>query len=198
MIFLCGNPREPFAAVLQSCCPSRRASSGFERRLPSEKQRGRLLSGGAFSAAFVPVADKLKRHLIETRKTRFDNFLSLFFFHRSMIRSRTDFVRTIFFSHFFFRFPTFFRFTSFLGGAGGTVGWSQTSNPSSLRETMIEVPDTTWADIGGLEEVKRELQEASHFFLWRELACRIFFSLLIVDLYTETYLSVFVLCPTVQ
>lgn len=35
----------------------------------------------------------------------------------------------------------------------------QTSNPSSLRETMVEVPDVTWADIGGLEDVKRELQE---------------------------------------
>lgn len=37
----------------------------------------------------------------------------------------------------------------------------QTSNPSSLRETMVEVPDVTWADIGGLEEVKQELQEVS-------------------------------------
>jgi len=33
------------------------------------------------------------------------------------------------------------------------------SNPSSLRETTVEVPNVTWADIGGLEEVKRELQE---------------------------------------
>ena len=40
------------------------------------------------------------------------------------------------------------------------VTW-QTSNPSSLRETMVEVPDVTWADIGGLEDVKRELQEVS-------------------------------------
>lgn len=24
---------------------------------------------------------------------------------------------------------------------------------------MVEVPDVTWADIGGLEDVKRELQE---------------------------------------
>lgn len=38
------------------------------------------------------------------------------------------------------------------------MAW-QTSNPSSLRETMVEVPDVTWADIGGLEDVKRELQE---------------------------------------
>jgi len=28
------------------------------------------------------------------------------------------------------------------------------SNPSSLRETVVEVPNTTWEDIGGLEEVK--------------------------------------------
>jgi len=32
-------------------------------------------------------------------------------------------------------------------------------NPSSLRETVVEVPTTTWDDIGGLDEVKRELQE---------------------------------------
>jgi transitional endoplasmic reticulum ATPase len=34
-----------------------------------------------------------------------------------------------------------------------------TSNPSSLRETVVEVPTTTWEDIGGLEDVKRELKE---------------------------------------
>eukprot|EP01027_Heterolobosea_sp_BB2_P027346 GEZU01042683.1.p1 GENE.GEZU01042683.1~~GEZU01042683.1.p1 ORF type:complete len:824 (-),score=392.77 GEZU01042683.1:121-2592(-) len=33
------------------------------------------------------------------------------------------------------------------------------SNPSALRETVVEVPTTTWDDIGGLLEVKRELQE---------------------------------------
>ncbi|XP_034452990.1 transitional endoplasmic reticulum ATPase isoform X2 [Hippoglossus hippoglossus] len=33
------------------------------------------------------------------------------------------------------------------------------SNPSALRETVAEVPQVNWADIGGLEEVKRELQE---------------------------------------
>ncbi|KAF6261897.1 cell division cycle protein 48 [Scenedesmus sp. NREL 46B-D3] len=33
------------------------------------------------------------------------------------------------------------------------------SNPSALRETVVEVPNTTWKDIGGLEGVKRELQE---------------------------------------
>jgi transitional endoplasmic reticulum ATPase len=34
-----------------------------------------------------------------------------------------------------------------------------TVNPSSLRETVVEVPNVSWDDIGGLDEVKRELQE---------------------------------------
>lgn len=34
-----------------------------------------------------------------------------------------------------------------------------TCNPSSLRETVIEVPNVKWEDIGGLEEVKKNLQE---------------------------------------
>lgn len=33
------------------------------------------------------------------------------------------------------------------------------SNPSALRETVAEVPQVSWQDIGGLDEVKRELQE---------------------------------------
>lgn len=33
------------------------------------------------------------------------------------------------------------------------------TNPSSLRETIVEVPNITWDDIGGLEEVKLSLQE---------------------------------------
>jgi transitional endoplasmic reticulum ATPase len=33
------------------------------------------------------------------------------------------------------------------------------SDPSTLRENKVEVPDVCWADIGGLEETKRELQE---------------------------------------
>lgn len=32
------------------------------------------------------------------------------------------------------------------------------SNPSALRETVVEVPNVSWEDIGGLEGVKRELQ----------------------------------------
>ena len=31
--------------------------------------------------------------------------------------------------------------------------------PSGMREVLVEVPDVTWADVGGLEEVKAELQE---------------------------------------
>jgi transitional endoplasmic reticulum ATPase len=33
------------------------------------------------------------------------------------------------------------------------------TNPSSLRETVVEVPNVSWEDIGGLEEVKKSLQE---------------------------------------
>eukprot|EP00574_Skeletonema_japonicum_P001344 CAMPEP_0201738784 /NCGR_PEP_ID=MMETSP0593-20130828/45432_1 /ASSEMBLY_ACC=CAM_ASM_000672 /TAXON_ID=267983 /ORGANISM="Skeletonema japonicum, Strain CCMP2506" /LENGTH=836 /DNA_ID=CAMNT_0048233013 /DNA_START=148 /DNA_END=2659 /DNA_ORIENTATION=+ len=33
------------------------------------------------------------------------------------------------------------------------------SNPSSLRETVVEVPNVSWDDIGGLADVKRDLKE---------------------------------------
>ncbi|CAF0828743.1 unnamed protein product [Didymodactylos carnosus] len=33
------------------------------------------------------------------------------------------------------------------------------SNSSALRDTVLEVPTVTWEDIGGLDDVKRELQE---------------------------------------
>jgi len=33
------------------------------------------------------------------------------------------------------------------------------TNPSSLRETVVEIPNVTWDDIGGLEETKKDLQE---------------------------------------
>jgi len=33
------------------------------------------------------------------------------------------------------------------------------TNPSALRETVVEVPTVTWKDIGGLEDVKRNLKE---------------------------------------
>jgi len=38
-----------------------------------------------------------------------------------------------------------------------------TSNPSALRETVVEVPNVTWDDIGGLEDVKRELRETVQY-----------------------------------
>ena len=33
------------------------------------------------------------------------------------------------------------------------------STPSAIRETVVEVPTVTWNDVGGLENVKKELQE---------------------------------------
>lgn len=35
----------------------------------------------------------------------------------------------------------------------------QATNPSSLRENAAEVPNVSWEDIGGLEDVKQELRE---------------------------------------
>ena len=32
--------------------------------------------------------------------------------------------------------------------------------PSAMREVMVEIPDASWEDIGGLEEIKQELREA--------------------------------------
>ncbi|CAN4086003.1 unnamed protein product [Withania somnifera] len=43
------------------------------------------------------------------------------------------------------------------------------SNPSALRETVVEVPNTSWEDIGGLENVKRELQEVCNYEIKRHL-----------------------------
>ncbi|TYG77154.1 hypothetical protein ES288_D03G172000v1 [Gossypium darwinii] len=37
------------------------------------------------------------------------------------------------------------------------------SNPSALRETVVEVPNVSWEDIGGFENVKRELQETVQY-----------------------------------
>lgn len=33
------------------------------------------------------------------------------------------------------------------------------TSPSTLRETIVEIPNTKWEDIGGLEETKKDLQE---------------------------------------
>ncbi|KAF5751564.1 cell division cycle protein 48 [Tripterygium wilfordii] len=38
-----------------------------------------------------------------------------------------------------------------------------TSNPSALRETVVEVPNVSWEDIGGLTNVKREIQETVQY-----------------------------------
>ena len=32
--------------------------------------------------------------------------------------------------------------------------------PSAMREVLVEIPDVTWEDVGGLDEVKQELKEA--------------------------------------
>lgn len=37
------------------------------------------------------------------------------------------------------------------------------SNPSALREAAVEVPNVSWADVGGLEETKRTLREIVEF-----------------------------------
>jgi hypothetical protein len=38
-----------------------------------------------------------------------------------------------------------------------------TSNPSALRETIVEIPNVRWEDIGGLEKVKMMLQETVQY-----------------------------------
>eukprot|EP00602_Paraphysomonas_sp_CaronLab_P006566 CAMPEP_0185034794 /NCGR_PEP_ID=MMETSP1103-20130426/24979_1 /TAXON_ID=36769 /ORGANISM="Paraphysomonas bandaiensis, Strain Caron Lab Isolate" /LENGTH=862 /DNA_ID=CAMNT_0027571585 /DNA_START=61 /DNA_END=2649 /DNA_ORIENTATION=+ len=37
------------------------------------------------------------------------------------------------------------------------------THPSALRENVVEVPEVSWEDVGGLEEVKKELQETVQF-----------------------------------
>ncbi|MBT4717220.1 CDC48 family AAA ATPase [Candidatus Woesearchaeota archaeon] len=36
----------------------------------------------------------------------------------------------------------------------------KTVKPSALREVLIEIPNVSWSDVGGLDDVKQELQEA--------------------------------------
>lgn len=37
------------------------------------------------------------------------------------------------------------------------------TNPSTLRESIVEVPSVSWADVGGLDDVKKELQETVQY-----------------------------------
>lgn len=39
----------------------------------------------------------------------------------------------------------------------------QVTNPSALRENIVEVPNVSWQDVGGLEDVKRELYETVQY-----------------------------------
>ena len=32
--------------------------------------------------------------------------------------------------------------------------------PSAMREILVEVPDVSWKNIGGMEELKKQLQQA--------------------------------------
>ena len=43
------------------------------------------------------------------------------------------------------------------------IGALGTNTASALRETVVEVPNISWEDIGGLEGVKRELQETVQY-----------------------------------
>src|SRR5438132_12902971 len=42
--------------------------------------------------------------------------------------------------------------------------------PTAMREVYIEVPSVTWADVGGLTDVKQELQEAVEWPLKKPVA----------------------------
>ena len=37
------------------------------------------------------------------------------------------------------------------------------TNPSALRENIVEIPDVTWDDVGGLFDVKKELYETIQY-----------------------------------
>jgi len=43
---------------------------------------------------------------------------------------------------------------------GDFIKASNMVEPSAMREVMVEIPDASWEDIGGLDEIKQELQEA--------------------------------------
>lgn len=46
-----------------------------------------------------------------------------------------------------------------------------TQSPASLRETVVETPNVSWNDIGGLEKVKQELQELVQVRFKSSLLC---------------------------
>ena len=46
----------------------------------------------------------------------------------------------------------------------------QQVEPSAMREVLVKVPDTTWEDIGGLEESKQQLREAVEWPLKKDEA----------------------------
>ena len=43
---------------------------------------------------------------------------------------------------------------------GDFIKASNMVEPSAMREVMVEIPDASWEDIGGLDDIKQELQEA--------------------------------------
>lgn len=56
------------------------------------------------------------------------------------------------------------------------------SSPSALRETVVEVPNITWEDIGGLANVKRELQELVQVNYYFKTILKLFEKIIIGDI----------------
>lgn len=56
------------------------------------------------------------------------------------------------------------------------------SSPSALRETIVEVPNITWEDIGGLANVKRELQELVQVYHLNSVFCILYHIRIIIDI----------------
>lgn len=61
------------------------------------------------------------------------------------------------------------------------------SNPAALRETVVEVPNVTWQDVGGLDKIKQELQElvsypieySAKYTKYGSLNCRVALALML-------------------
>src|SRR5438445_354140 len=47
-----------------------------------------------------------------------------------------------------------------MGARGNIIVIGATNRPNAMREVYVEVPSVQWADVGGLTDVKQELQEA--------------------------------------